>query len=85
MWHVFRVFETEKNTPTQKRFQKTKSRPLQLHFGTSPSTQLQIVSENGTHEVEHQDFVLAQKWKYAANASNVEIGAASADIKHFHF
>ena len=56
MCHDYRVFR-------QKLFWKTKSRALQLHFGTNPSVRLQIVFENGTLEVEDYDFVLAQKWK----------------------
>ena len=60
---AFRVFENEKHEPTHTKFRKTKSRALQLHFGTSLSIRLQIVFENGTLEVEHHDFALAQMWK----------------------
>ena len=56
-------FWNRKSEPKQKTNIKTKSRALQLHFGTSLSIKLQIVFENGTLEVEHHDFALAQMWK----------------------
>ena len=59
-------FPNKKTTPTQNQFWKTKSRALQLHFGTSPSARLQIVY--GTLEVEDHVFGLAQKLKCLTSA-----------------
>ena len=56
-------FWNRKTEPKQETNLKTKSRALQLHFGTNLSIKLQIVFENGTLEVENHDFVLPRKWK----------------------
>ena len=62
-------FPTRKTAQTQKLFWKTKSRTLQLHFGTNPSIILPMVFENGTFEVEVHDFAVFMCWQFDVHSN----------------